>query len=525
MNTNYKFLVVVIVLAVFGLAVFAYGTNSLILLYGLIAFFPFVYFVNHREVSLMMIVAIYGSTLTLPQMPFQMSMSFAFSLMLIMMIFLGHIIDKRKVRWTTEKRWVVCFLLVMIITAMIRGFGLRVLGSKTWGGGSYVIYIGTCLFFILADEIVLDVSRWGRAVYSMCICSLVPVAAQALFAFSGGRLWQQFLFIAPDYQMIQFEEELASGSSMARLHVANSTSQYFFLLGLLLADGSPRSKKWVFVLIPLSFVFAGISGSRIPLIYNSVFLLFFLGLNFKKDLFSRFVNPHTLAILFCVVVLIMSSSFLPPTFQRGLSWLPFASVSSDVADDARVTIEWRTMVWEELFRQMPKYLLVGKGFAFTLSDLMTITARSRGFNSPEVVLAAHNYHQGVLHVIMDLGLAGLLCWSGLVISMSLRHWRIQKRVWVSPQLKHYHRAFFASFLAYVVAYFLISGGMNHVVTLLMWGVVMEGLIITDKKLPTMKTDLQVEQGTTWKNLRPIPRPAENILPPAAEKSRGKHLRY
>ena len=525
MNTNYKFLVVVIVLAVFGLAVFAYGTHSPVLLYGLIAFFPFVYLVNHREFTLMMIIAIYGSTLTLPQMPFQMPMSFALSLMLVMMIYLGHIIDKKRVRWTIEKRWVVSLVLVMLFTAMMRGFGLRVLGSKTWGGGSYIIYIGCCLFFILADEVVLDVSRWRRAVYALCLCSIVPVAAQAIFAFSGGRLWQQFLFIAPDYQMFQFEKDLESGSSMARLHVANMAGQYFFLLGLLLMGGSTRHKKWMVISLALSLIFAGISGNRIPLIYNTFLLFFFLSTNFKRDLISRFVNPYTIAILFCVVVLIMSASFLPPTFQRGLSWLPFVSVSSDVAYDAQATIEWRKMVWAEIFRQMPKYLLVGKGFAFTLTDLMTVTARSQGFSSPEVVLASHNYHQGVLHVIMDLGLPGLFCWSGLVITMGVRHWNIQKRIWTNPLLKHYHRVFYASFLAYVVAFFLISGGMNHVVTLLTWGVILEGLIITDEKLPTMKTDLQVEQGTTWKNIRSIPRPVEKALPPVVDKPKLKYLRY
>jgi hypothetical protein len=105
-----------------------------------------------------------------------------------------------------------------------------------------------------------------------------------------------------------------------------------------------------------------------------------------------------------VVILGFLAPYLPLTFQRILSILPFANVSWEAKLAASSTISWRLEVWKPLrWTRCRDYLMVGKGFAFSAQDVMTLTARRLYMNDIDYVLASRNYHNGMLHTLLDLG--------------------------------------------------------------------------------------------------------------------------
>lgn len=499
-------------IAVFGLAVFAYATHAMILLYGLLLFPPFVFLVNKRDLLFALCIALYSGALTLPGIPFSVGVAFLLVIFYSGLVFVGQTITKKKLKLSASHRWIIAFVGVMVVTAFIRGFGLRKLGGDTWGGAPYVVYTVYCIFYLFSTDTVLPPKYWRWMVSMLCLLALVPVAAQALYAFSGGMIWHQFLFILPEYQMVQFMQAVESDASLARLHVANVASQYLFMLALVFIAGR-KSIVLVGATFLVSGLLGGISGNRIPLIYSAFFLCYYLLFNRTKNLPERFINRYTVILLFLLMGAMLFVQFLPPTFQRWLSWIPGVHPGEEVAYDAALTVGWRWMVWRECLRRLPQYLLIGRGFAFNVNDLLTMTARTQGFSDVDFVVTSHNYHQGLLSVVMDLGLPGFLCWAGFVVSVVLHHFCLLKRNWNDEVLKQYHRIFFAAFCAHTTAYFLISGGHSHFVTLIMWAMVAEGLVRTDMQLPFMKGAVEIEQKTTWANLRSRGRavPASNSM--------------
>jgi hypothetical protein len=64
------------------------------------------------------------------------------------------------------KRLVHALIVVIVITASIRGWGLRILGSANWGGGQYVVVLASLFFYLASCRIRLSADRISRAVFS-----------------------------------------------------------------------------------------------------------------------------------------------------------------------------------------------------------------------------------------------------------------------------------------------------------------------------------------------------------------------
>jgi hypothetical protein len=302
-----------------------------------------------------------------------------------------------------------------------------------------------------------------------------------MFAFSGGSVWQQYFFVVPSFGERYFLMELTRGSEMARLQVANVASTYLFTLALLLWK-RPKRRVPAILLLGASFILMGISGHRIAAVFN-VFLAFFYAFTDpRRNPISRIVNRVTVSGVLLLFCLALTARHLPLTFQRTLAWVPFADISEQAKADASTTSLWRLDLWKRVVREVPRYLLLGKGFAFSSEDLMVASLASQQMYSMELFMAAHNYHNGVLALLMDLGLPGLLTGGG-ILALAIRiHWRRTMDRWHSPELGHYHRVFLASFMANVAANLLISGALATFVTLFLWILIMEGLARTDERL-------------------------------------------
>ena len=103
------------------------------------------------------------------------------------------------------------------------------------------------------------------------------------------------------------------------------------------------------------------------------------------------------------------SDKLPLAVQRSLSFLPLR-IDPSARLDAEGTLEWRLQMWKTLLPEVPKYLFLGKGFAYSGTDYyLTQEAVRRGiYTSYEDTLVNGNYHQGLLTLIIPFGIWGAI---------------------------------------------------------------------------------------------------------------------
>ncbi len=457
------------------LTVYALVTGSPQLLVLLIAFPIAVFLVNHTPQTFIASIVLSASYLTLPGLPFKLNLYLLACLFSIGTLLASAIVNRRTLFSQPGAVWIGLLAIWMLAHAWVRGFGLRSMGGESWGGFSYITMLISCAYFIASGHITLDERQWWRALTWMCLLSAIPTAAQALYALTGGALHHVFYFVVPEFQVLEYMTAREAGSGLARLHQANSTSQFFFILAMLQL-GTKRPGRRIALLVIASAVLAGLAGNRITLVFNMLLLCIYLFI-VKRISLQRFLfHPATMLVGVAFSLMCAFAQHLPLTFQRVLAVIPFANVSWVAKTAASATIGWRFKVWEAALRQVPDYLMLGKGFAFSAEDVMTISARSLFMNDIDYVLASRNYHNGVIRVLLDLGPLGLLFVLGFIFLMIRRHARWLRTTWAIPLLGHMHGVSFAVFVATTIVYFLLAGGINHLATLFLWGMIMEGLV-------------------------------------------------
>jgi len=115
-------------------------------------------------------------------------------------------------------------------------------------------------------------------------------------------------------------------------------------------------------------------------------------------------------------------------------------------------------MWETLLPEVPRYLLVGKGFAYSGTDYyLTQEAFRRGLitTSYEDALISGNYHNGILTICIPFGIWGLLGFTWFAIAALwalIRNYR-----YGDPRFGHINRFLLAAFLTRLVFYLTIYG--------------------------------------------------------------------
>lgn len=467
-----------VLIATLLLAVYAYSTHSQMLLVGLPAFTVLVFLLSKSRFTYALAIALSTSSLTLPGLPSKVNLYVLMASMSTASLIAGAIITKKNNPPRPENKWVLAFALLILATASIRGFGLRTMGGESWGGFSYITMLLACFFFLASTHIDVDEKTWRKTLTWMCLLSALPTLAQAVYAYSGGAIHHLFYFIVPEFQVLEFMFQREQGSSMARLQQANVTSQYFCILAFLILHRR-SNRRWSILLFGMALFLAGISGNRIALVFILLFILFYLLTNQRLTLPEIVFHPAFFMAGIAIVILGFLAPYLPLTFQRILSILPFANVSWEAKLAASSTIGWRLEVWAAALRQVPDYLVVGKGFAFSAEDVMTLSARRFYMNDIDYVLASRNYHNGMLHTLLDLGLPGLIFSLGFIFTVIHRHWGLLSRTWTSSLMQHYHHVFYAIFLATALTYFVLAGGVTHLAIIFLFTMILEGLVRAD----------------------------------------------
>jgi O-antigen ligase len=136
-------------------------------------------------------------------------------------------------------------------------------------------------------------------------------------------------------------------------------------------------------------------------------------------------------------------------------------LSTDARLAAQGSTQWRLDMWQALLPEIPKHLLLGKGYAITTEDLAAMGNDSaiRSVDPAQQGLAiSGDYHSGPLSVIIPFGIWGTIAFLWLII-VSLRVMYRNFR-YGDPSLKLVNTFLFTSYVMGVFNFFFIAGAFN-----------------------------------------------------------------
>jgi hypothetical protein len=217
------------------------------------------------------------------------------------------------------------------------------------------------------------------------------------------------------------------------------------------------SRSWRLILMLTAVVCSTLGGFRSAWI---LMLIVFIVQFFLEKLHRTIFMPLMVMIsILSMAFLVVFVDKMPLSVQRSLSFLPIA-VDSTAKADAEGTLDWRFQMWRIVLPDIPKYLLVGKGFSFSGTDLtLTQESHKRGLaQAYEETLVSGNYHNGILTTIIPFGIFGMI---GLLWFLCAAYSVLNRNYkYGDPEFKNVNTFLFAFFLARVLFFFAFYGQLD-----------------------------------------------------------------
>jgi hypothetical protein len=347
---------------------------------------------------------------------------------------------------------------VVVIAMTTGGIGLRILGSQLIGGKSYVwIFAAVAGFFAFSSRSIPE----SRA-YLYAAMFFLPGLTSMIGRFaiwSGVGLDYVVLFFPldapPDALGIDKSEDF--GAIRISGVVLASTSVFCWVLARHgIAGTFDFSKPWRFLILLGAGVLGMFGGFRSAIILcGLVFAILFC--------LERLWRTRAMGILVAVVLIGggLVAGFadkLPLTMQRTLSFLPF-NFDPVSKLSAEASTEWRLEMWRRLLPQVPQYLFKGKGYTISADELFMVReAEVFGAGTTiETSTYAGDYHNGLLSIVMPLGVYGVLAFFWLVIAGARFLYRMHQES--PPALRQINAFLFALFLARILFFIFVFGSL------------------------------------------------------------------
>ena len=322
-----------------------------------------------------------------------------------------HFLRVPQITWA-----LVCMLGVIYMTAKLTGgMGLRSLGSEVYGGKKYItLIIGILSYFALtARRIPRERAGWYVGLFMLgpltgVIGDLYPITPSFL----------HFIFwVFPPHSISTDEfnsgEMRLGGVSGAAAALVFWLVARYGLRGIFLSG-----KGWRLVVFIVASMLIFLGGFRIKLLSYC----FVLGLLFFREGLhrTRLLLVFILAGMLGAVAIVPLAPHLPFAAQRILSALPFdLGISQEARNSAETSTQWRLDMWKALLPQVPKHLLVGKGYAITMEDFQLMgrdTALHSVDASQQGLALSGDYHNGPLSVILPFGIWGVIVYLWFTIA-------------------------------------------------------------------------------------------------------------
>ena len=364
--------------------------------------------------------------------------------------------------------WPLIFTLgVVLFTAELTGgIGFHQLGGDgdggvIGGGKKYLtVFIGVLTFYALASRVIPPEKR--RLYVALFFLPPLLTVISDLFPYLPSPLNYINLLIPPSsYNMnsnavADFGTTIKRFSGLATLANALLT---FMLVRYGLRNIISGGFGWKTVLLILLAVLSLVGGFRSVLI-NLIMLLTFLF--FIEGLHRTRLLPIVLmGLITGGVLLVPFAGKLPISMQRSLTFLPLPNLDSQAVIDAQFSTEWRLNMWSFLWPQVPKYLLLGKGYGLTKEDFSAMTggamtSQDEKFDASSGALAiSSDFHSGPLSLLIPLGLWGVIAFLWLTLAGLRLLYRNYK--YGEAELKTINTFLLASWLVHWISFIFVYG--------------------------------------------------------------------
>ena len=344
---------------------------------------------------------------------------------------------------------------VVLITAQqTGGIHARALGSDAWGAMRYFQVLGAIAgyFAFISRPIAPHRAKLMAGMFFLSgVTSVIPV----LIALAGPGL--QFLLRAFSQTSITSSDTTIFSLDLQRFVGVMFMSQAvccFMMLRYGLRGILDWNKPWRFIAFVGMIALGLLGGFRSFLV---VFGLVSLVQFYFEGLFrSRFFVWLSLGGVVGLTLLFAFADQLPMPVQRSLSFLP-VRIDPMVRRDAAGTWDWRVEMWRVTLPQVPRYLLLGKGFNFDGTDYyLTTLGALRGMStSYDAAMISSDYHQGILTLIIPFGIWGLLAFLAFCaasLRVLYRNYRYSP-----PELQSINTFLLSYFIGRLIFYFIFYG--------------------------------------------------------------------
>jgi Na+-transporting methylmalonyl-CoA/oxaloacetate decarboxylase gamma subunit len=444
---------VVVIIAMFGFSSQNYAIHALLILapVGMML-------AGNIPLVFVIIIALYRSTLIVPGLPQGLAVVDVAILFIVLLMLATNAISKNRFQSKDlAPNWLIAFFCVVALTIYVRGIGIRIFGSDLWGGMSYVKLTVYILFYLVCRQITFTETMIKRSLIGMVLLSLIPVAAQLVFLLSGGKIYQQFAFVEAYATGLlgTLDAMQGGGQSTARFYFSGFGVS-LLTAGLAFLPFTGWRRFLLAFIVLFSTVMALLSGFRSTILLT-------IGLVY---VYALLIYPHRrisitaagIAAFFAALLLLIPFiRDMPSAVQRALAWVPFFDIPFEIRLDASLSTTWRLGVWEMAIKEIPEYLLIGKGFAFASIDLLG------GFMARDADIHAfisHNYHSGPISLMLDLGVAGFVTatmFMVLLVVDTLRGYVAMRKLRIAPMVFRLYCILGAMIIYQVFAFYLIYG--------------------------------------------------------------------
>jgi len=394
----------------------------------------------------------YGSTLRIPGLTGQLQLYHALMALFIVVAVQHALMTGKGLHLKATHWWGILFVCVLLAVMFLRGTGFRVTGSGHWGGARYVEMLLGMGLFLTAGTVQLSDRERKYLIAGMIFSGILPVFGELVYMFSGGAISWQYIVLAPEGAGQALE--VMQDDGLTRFKSLSSLAP-IYLLPFVFSNKLGRLRPIHFLFLGLGFFFGGFTGHRIVLLHMLLFVWTYMFLLTKRKIVFvlwSFISGGVFLFLLGQVAFI-----LPLNFQRMLSLIPFADVSSEVTIDAFSTVDWRIILWKRSLPLIPEYFWIGKGYAY--SPDLALASDVRWFADYAIwwALVQSAYHQGILSLLIGMGIFGLLSGSAFLVGICLRNYRFVKESADDTFLQNFHYALFVLLLVRVFSYFIIYG--------------------------------------------------------------------
>jgi hypothetical protein len=321
-----------------------------------------------------------------------------------------------------------------------------------WGSKRYLTLLGGIVgYFVLTSQVIPRArAQWYAGMFFLT--GVTAVLSDVVFV-AGPSFYFLFNFLSVDVaaNQVMTQDTLRRFTGLAWLAQA---VYWFLLLRYGIRGVFDLGRPWrlmTFVLLFLVSLFGGFRSSIILL-----GLLFLTQFWYERLLRTKLFPIALASGLLVGTFIIAFADSLPLSMQRSLTFLP-VKVHPMARQDAQGSLDWRLSMWKVVAQEVPQYLWLGKGFAFSGVDLYLVNESIRRgyFELYEEPLVTGNYHSGPLTLLVPFGIFGTVAF-GLFIFAS---WRVLRwnYLYGDPELRNIN-TFLMAFFAARLIFFLIFYG-------------------------------------------------------------------